>query len=113
MLTALVVLLRFIGLIARGHRAVALENLTLRQQLCLDWLILLNERHLRSILKEWVTHYNRGRPHASLGPGIPGLPRDEAEQPSNGHRVPDGYRVVAAPILAGLHHEYRLESKAA
>ena len=33
MLTALVVLLRFIGLIARGHRAVALENLALRQQL--------------------------------------------------------------------------------
>jgi putative transposase len=33
MLTALVVLLRFIGLIARGHRSVALENLALRQQL--------------------------------------------------------------------------------
>ncbi len=33
MLTALVVLLRLIGLIARGYRAVALENLALRQQL--------------------------------------------------------------------------------
>ena len=33
MLTALVVLLRAIGLICRGHRAVALENLALRQQL--------------------------------------------------------------------------------
>jgi hypothetical protein len=33
MLTALVVLLRTIGLLCRGHRAVALENLTLRQQL--------------------------------------------------------------------------------
>jgi len=33
MLTALVVLLRSIGLICRGHRAVALENLALRQQL--------------------------------------------------------------------------------
>ena len=32
MLTALVVLLRTIGLICRGHRAVALENLALRQQ---------------------------------------------------------------------------------
>jgi hypothetical protein len=32
MLTALVVLLRSIGLICRGHRAVALENLALRQQ---------------------------------------------------------------------------------
>jgi hypothetical protein len=33
MLTALVVLLRSIGLLCRGHRAVALENVALRQQL--------------------------------------------------------------------------------
>ena len=33
MLTALLVLLRSIRLICRGHRAVALENLALRQQL--------------------------------------------------------------------------------
>ena len=34
MLTALMVLLRSIGLISCGHRAIALENLALRQ-LCL------------------------------------------------------------------------------
>lgn len=33
MLAALVVLLRSIGLICCGHKAVALENLALRQQL--------------------------------------------------------------------------------
>src|SRR5712691_10368365 len=33
MLTALLVLLRSVGLICGGHRAVALENLALRQQL--------------------------------------------------------------------------------
>jgi putative transposase len=85
---------------------------TIRRE-CLAWLIIVNERHLRSILKEWVPHYNRGRPHASLGPGIPDVPCGEAEQPSKGHRIPDGHRVVAVPILAGLHHEYRLEPKAA
>src|SRR2546425_2426638 len=31
---------------------------TVRRE-CLDFLIPLNERHLRSLLKEWVTHYNR------------------------------------------------------
>jgi hypothetical protein len=38
---------------------------------CLDFVIPLNERHVRSVLREWVAHYNRGRPHASLGEGIP------------------------------------------
>jgi hypothetical protein len=33
MLAALVVLLRTLGLLCRGHRAVALENVALRQQL--------------------------------------------------------------------------------
>jgi transposase InsO family protein len=30
-----------------------------------------NERHLRGIVQEFVTHYNRGRPHSALGPRIP------------------------------------------
>ena len=29
----------------------------------LDFLIPLNERHLRMIVKEWGIHYHRGRPH--------------------------------------------------
>jgi transposase InsO family protein len=84
---------------------------TIRRE-CLDWLIVLNERHVRSFLREWVTHYNQGRPHASLGPGIPTVPLDKLARP-NGHRIPDGHRVIAAPILVGLHHEYGLEPLAA
>ena len=75
---------------------------TLRRE-CLDWLILLNERHLRSVLREWVAHYNHGRPHASLDPGIPGGALGTLTR-QNGHRIPDGHRVIATPILAGLHH---------
>jgi transposase InsO family protein len=79
---------------------------------CLDHLIPLNERHLRQILSAWVPHYNHGRPHASLGPGIPeatalAVPR------SAGHQLPRGHRIAARPILGGLHHEYRLELVAA
>ena len=43
---------------------------TMRRE-CLDWLIPLNERHLRWTLQEWVDHYNRGRPHSSLGARTP------------------------------------------
>jgi putative transposase len=79
----------------------------------LDFLIPLNERHLRRILKEWVAHYNRGRPHSSLGPGIPepsaGIPVPQI----SGHCIRCGHRVVGRPVLGGLHHEYRLEKVAA
>jgi hypothetical protein len=78
----------------------------------LDWLILLNERHLRSVVREWLAHYNQGRPHASLGPGIPDRPLGTPAR-QNGHQIPDGHRVIATPILAGLHREYGLERLAA
>ena len=83
---------------------------TIRRE-CLDWVIPCNEDHLRRVLGRWVAHHNRGRPHTSLGPGIPDAP-ERAPVPT-GHRIRDGYRVVATPILGGLHHEYRLESRAA
>jgi putative transposase len=38
---------------------------------CLDWIIPLSERHLMRVLLSWMVHYNRGRPHSSLGPGVP------------------------------------------
>ena len=85
---------------------------TIRRE-CLDVVIPVNERHVRHVLSEWVTHYNRGRPHASLGPGIPD-PADECLRPcSNGHRIREGHAVVARAVLGGLHHEYRLEPAAA
>lgn len=80
---------------------------------CLDYLIPLNEKHLRRTLKLWVDHYNRGRPHSSLGPGFPDAPPDLPQGASSSKRIPQGCRVVAKPVLSGLHHEYRLERCAA
>jgi transposase InsO family protein len=79
---------------------------------CLDWLVVLNERHLWSVLTEWVAHYNHGRPHASLGPAIPDPQGEKIPELPHGHRLPVGFQVVAKPVLSGLHHEYRLESAA-
>lgn len=85
---------------------------TMRRE-CLDWLIPIHERHLRGILRAWVSHYNRGRPHTSLGPGIP-EPSPALVRPlPTGHRLPTGSRVIATPVLNGLHHEYQLASEAA
>jgi transposase InsO family protein len=86
---------------------------TLRRD-CLDFVIPLNERHLYSILKEWVGHYNQSRPHMSLGPGIPEpiqtLPVPRQSRP---HLLPAGQRVVARTVVGGLHHEYGLEQRVA
>lgn len=84
---------------------------TMRRE-CLDFMIPLNERHLRTVLREWVSHYNRGRPHSSLGPGIPECTRTPPVR-KHRHRLVVGERVITAAILGGLHHEYRLEQIAA
>ncbi len=92
---------------------------TLRRE-CLDFLIPLGESHLRMMLKEWVRHYNQGRPHMSLGPGIPADSADSNEErliqrfrTRSRYRWPENCTVRARPILGGLHHEYRLEKTAA
>jgi putative transposase len=81
---------------------------------CLDFLIPLTEHHLRRVLQQWVPHYNAGRPHMSLGPGIPQPPIPvPAPLQTHRHRLPAHLHVAARSILGGLHHEYRLEAKAA
>jgi transposase InsO family protein len=80
---------------------------TIRRE-CLDWMIPLSEAHLRSILKSWVEHYNRGRPHSMLGPGVPDPPPDAVVVPKSEsrHRLAAGVLVLAKSVLGGLHHEY-------
>jgi putative transposase len=81
---------------------------TLRRE-CLDWLIPLSEAHLRQTLRSWVAHYNRGRPHSALGPGVPDPPADLFVPLSKSrHRLDDFCSVHAKAILGGLHHEYSL-----
>jgi putative transposase len=81
----------------RAPRANAIaERLvrTLRSE-ALDHIIVLYERHLHAVLAEFVTYYNRDRPHRSLGLQSP-LPRS-----------PTALRtVVRRPVLGGLHHAY-------
>ena len=68
---------------------------------CLDHMLILNERHLRMVLAEYVQYFNRWRPHRSIGQRAPCA----AAQPKSG---PKGGEVVAEPILGGLHHVYHL-----
>jgi transposase InsO family protein len=86
---------------------------TLRRER-LDFVMPFTATHLRRLLQGWVGHDNAGRPHMALGPGIPqplaALPTPLHEQR---HRLPAHCRVVARPILSGLHHEYRLEENIA
>jgi putative transposase len=86
---------------------------TIRRE-CLDYVIPLSEKHLRTIMREWVAHYNQGRPHASLGPGIPDSDSRPRPRPSiHGHELPANCRIRARDVLGGLHHEYWLEEIAA
>ena len=82
---------------------------TIRRE-CLDWLIALSEAHLRFTLKSWIAHYNGGRPHMALGPGIPHPPVSTLvhPRPHSRYRREESYAVRANPILGGLHHEYSL-----
>jgi transposase InsO family protein len=86
---------------------------TIRRE-CLDFMILLKENHLRRILREWVQHYNSGRPHSSLGPGIPDEARKDraAQRRTRWESIAAKTPVISRPILGGLHHEYSWKAAA-
>lgn len=86
---------------------------TLRRE-CLDFVIPLTAHHVQRLLAAWISHYNHGRPHMSLGPGMPQpLPPLPMTLQAHRHRLPAPLRVVARSVLGGLHHEYVLAEQAA
>ncbi|MDQ2911188.1 MAG: transposase [Actinomycetota bacterium] len=65
---------------------------------CLDWLLILNRRHLERVLRTYVQHYNRERPHRALGlrPPDPGAVPTRSSPGEIGRH----------DKLGGLLHEY-------
>ena len=63
----------------------------------LDHVIVLNEAHLRRILKSYFQYYHDARAHLSLERNSP-VPR-KVEPSSRG-------KVISIPQVGGLHHRY-------
>ena len=65
---------------------------------CLDHCLILNEAHLRRLLRGYISYYNTARPHQSLDNNSP--------QPREVH-PPEVGGVVSIPQVGGLHHLYQ------
>jgi putative transposase len=65
----------------------------------LDHVIVLNQRHLRRLLREYVHYYHEDRTHLGLGKDTPGG-RVAASTVSSASKV------ASLPRLGGLHHRY-------
>jgi putative transposase len=70
---------------------------------CLDWMLIVGQRHLSRVVGEYVTHYNTERPHRSR----------DLMPPAGAEPAVRGGRVVNRPRLGGLMHEYSRQFEAA
>ena len=70
---------------------------TIRSE-CLDWLLILNRRHLEHVLRVYTHHYNHQRPHRALALRPP-HPETEAPLLASGE-------IQRHDRLGGLIHEY-------
>ncbi len=64
----------------------------------IDHVIVLNEEHLRRLLRDYVRYYNEDRVHTIL--------RDAPESRIAGVRPSSKAKVVGLPRVGGLHHRY-------
>jgi transposase InsO family protein len=71
---------------------------TLRRE-CLDHVLILGQRHLRSVLAEYARHYNGHRPHQGL--------QQEPPLRESGRTVDITARIERRQVLGGLISEYR------
>jgi putative transposase len=69
---------------------------------CLDWLLILNRRHLENVLAAYVEHYNTARPHRGINLDVP-VAHGEP-MPANVAQIE---RIERVDVLGGLIHEYR------
>ena len=67
----------------------------------LDHVIVVNERHLKRLMNEYVCYYHDDRTHLALAKGTPAGRSAEKN-------LEAGSRVVSMPRLGGLHHRYNL-----
>ncbi len=67
---------------------------------CLDWTLILGRRHLERVLRTYIRHYNKARPHRGLDLQTP----TGSRRPAAGDlRAAD---VRRRDVLGGLIHEY-------
>jgi putative transposase len=71
---------------------------TLRRE-CLDYVLILGERHLGKVLAEYAQHYNGHRPHQGL--------QQKPPLCESGHAVDITARIEHSQVLSGLIGEYR------
>ena len=60
-------------------------------------MVVLNETHLRCLLREYLIYYHGVRTHLSL--------EKDAPEPRRVERLDEG-RIVETPLVGGLHHRY-------
>jgi transposase InsO family protein len=75
---------------------------TIRSE-CLDWLLIVNTRHLERTLSVFNDHYNRHRAHRSLNLTPPG-----GRSLTTAHTNSQKPTVIRRDRLGGLLHEYEL-----
>ncbi len=75
---------------------------TLRREL-FDRLLIVNERHLRRVLTDYLRHYNAARPHRALGQLAPAQAGTRPPEINLAER-----RIRRRQVLGGLTHEYQI-----
>jgi putative transposase len=86
---------------AKRPNAICERFLRSVRQECLDHQLIFQEKQLQRVLNAYVVYFNQARPHQGIQQQIPDSFGSSRSTPH------EATKVIAVPILAGLHHDYR------
>jgi hypothetical protein len=64
---------------------------------CLDYILILSQRHLHRVMREYQGYFNHARPHQGIEQRVPCQLEQRGGPPTRG-------KIASHPVLGGLQH---------
>ena len=91
--------LKVVTVVGTRPEIIRLSRVLAKLDQYMDHILIHDDKHLRQVVNEYTTYFNRERPHQGIDQRIPDQYELPRSKPTSGH-------ITSKAFLGGLHHSY-------